>query len=281
MIKTVLEDRRTLTVAALALGLILTAGVVPALVDARPAREIPAPSVEADLSGPHADGWSEVPAADVPMSAAASGLPGADSASVGTVDVQAARSDEQLHIRLQWHDADPSRATDGPRAFADGAAVQLPVDTSAQPAIAMGSASNLVNVWYWRADQGNEELLAGGPGSTTVMSDSAVSTTASHDDDTWTVVYSRALSAGGANRTVVTGDRDLDVAFAVWNGSEMERSGHKAASQWYYFPLGPEESGAPFQTVLWTVAGVAAVVVVLVTIQGVRRTRGGAGGEES
>lgn len=277
--RTLTTDRRVLAVAALALGLIVVAGVVPALVDARPAREIPTTTVDADLSAADASAWEDVPAADVPMAAAESGLPNADGASVSAVDVQAARSAETLHVRMQWDDAAPSRATDDPRVFADAAAIQLPVDTTSQPAIAMGSQSNMVNVWYWRASLGTEELAAGGPGSTTAMEDPAVSVDASHDGETWTVVYSRALEPGGDNRTAITSERDLDLAVAVWNGSEMERSGHKAASQWYYLALGPDEDGAPFATLLWTIAGIAAVVVVLVTVQGVRRTRGQSGGD--
>lgn len=261
--------------------LLVVAAVVPMLAGARPAREIPAPTVEGDLSTADADGWEEVPAADVPLSAAPSGLPNHQQVSVRTVDVQAARSDGRLYVRMQWSDGDANTRVDGPRSFVDGAAVQLPVNTSTQPNIAMGSDRNLVNVWYWRADGETEELLAGGQGSTTELQGEGLSTDARHEDGTWTVVFSRPLTTDVDNRTNVTGEADLDVAFAVFNGSNMERAGRKSASEWYYLPLGPGATGAPFETVLWAIAGIAIVVVVLVTIQGIRRVRGGSGGDES
>jgi DMSO reductase family type II enzyme heme b subunit len=275
-----LGSRKRSLIVVLAM-LIVVASLVPLLASARPAREIPAPTVEEDLSSPDAAGWADVPASDVPLSAAPSGLPGAEQVSTRTVDVQAARSDSDLFIRLQWADADPSTTIDDPQTFVDAAAVQMPVNTSTQPAIAMGSARNMVNVWYWRADEQSEELAAGGPGSTTILSYEGVSTEATHEDGTWTVVYNRPLTPGDTNRTAITGEENLDIAFAVFNGSNMERSGHKAVSEWYYLPVGPDDGGAPFETILWAIAGLALAAVVLVTIQGVRRARDGSGGEGS
>ena len=275
MIETTSRSTRTFVVFAAAL--VLAAAVVPMLVDARPAREIPAPTVEQDLSGVDASGWSDAPAAEVPLSAAPSGLPNADAVATRSVDVQAAQSDGQVYLRLQWHDGEASERADDPRAFADAVAVQLPVDTSEQPAIAMGSQSNMVNVWYWNADTGTEELLAGGPGSTTAFRNQTVQTWAEHtgsrENGTWTVVFSRPVDPAGENRTAITDERDLDVAFGVWDGTNAERSGRKAVSQWYYLPFGPGPGGAPFESILWAVAGIAIVAVILVTAQGIRRVR--------
>jgi complex iron-sulfur molybdoenzyme family reductase subunit gamma len=274
-------DDATLSVILLAATLLIVAAAAPVLVEARPAREIPAPAVEENLSGPGAPGWDEVPAADVPLSAAPSGLPNYQQVSVRTVDVQAARSDGRLYVRMRWNDGDANTRIDGPRSFVDGAAVQIPVNTSTQPAIAMGSERNLVNVWYWHADGRTEELLAGGQGSTTSLSGEGLETYARHEDGKWTVVFSRPMTTETTNRTAITDDADLDVAFAVFNGSNMERAGRKSVSAWYYLPLGPGQSGAPFETLLWVIAGLAVVAVVLVTIQGVRRVRGESGGDES
>jgi complex iron-sulfur molybdoenzyme family reductase subunit gamma len=245
--------------------------------DARPAREIPAPTVEQNLSGTDAPGWSDAPAAEVPLSAAPSGLPNAEAVATRSVDVQAAQSDGKIYLRLEWHDGEASEQADDPQAFADAVAVQLPVDTTEQPAIAMGSRSNMVNVWYWNADTGTEELLAGGPGSTTLFDNQTVKTWAKHtgsgENGTWTVVLSRPIDPAGENRTAITDERDLDVAFGVWDGTNAERSGRKAVSQWYYLPFGPGPGGAPFESILWAVAGIAIVAVILVTAQGIRRAR--------
>ena len=272
-----MTERSLRTFVVFAAALVLAAGVVPMLVDARPAREIPAPTVEQDLSGVDAPGWSDVPAAEVPLAAAPSGLPNAETVSTNAVDVQAARSDGQVYLRLQWHDAEATTSVDDPQTFADAVAVQVPIDTSEQPAIAMGSQSNLVNVWYWSADTGTEELLAGGPGSTTQLDNQSVDTWAQHtgsgENGTWTVVFSRSVDPAGDNRTAITNERDLDVAFAVWDGTNDERSGRKAVSQWYYLPFGPGPGGAPFESILWAIAGIAIVAVIVVTAQGIRRAR--------
>lgn len=277
MIEQLRTDRSTTAFVVFAAALVLAAGVVPMLVDARPAREIPAPTVDRNLSGVDAPGWNDAPAAEVPLAAAPSGLPDAESVSTDAVDVQAARSDGRIFLRLQWHDAQATEHIDGPQTFADAVAVEVPVDTSEQPAIAMGSQSNLVNVWYWNADTGTEELLAGGPGSTTQLDDQSVQTWAEHtgsdENGTWTVVFSRAVDPVGDNRTTITNERDLDVAFAVWDGTNAERSGRKAVSQWYYLPTGPGPGGAPFESILWAIAGIAIVAVIVVTVQGVRRAR--------
>jgi complex iron-sulfur molybdoenzyme family reductase subunit gamma len=138
----------------------------------------------------------------------------------------------------------------------------------------MGSTDNMVNVWYWSASAGTEELLAGGPGSTTEFEDGSLATNATHEDGRWHVVFSRPLETDRANATTISTERDMDVALAVWNGSNMERSGQKATSEWYYLALGPDTGGPPYQAILWTVAGIAIVFTTLITVEGVRRTRG-------
>ncbi|MEF8774231.1 MAG: ethylbenzene dehydrogenase-related protein [Halobacteriales archaeon] len=275
------DGRVAALVVVLAATVLVVSAAAPVLTDARPAREIPAPTVDGDLAEPDADAWSEVSAADVPLSAAPSGVPNYEQVSVREVTVQAARSDGRLYVRVRWTDETANADVDGPRSFADGAAVQIPVDTSTQPAIAMGSTDNRVNVWFWRADNETEELLAGGQGSTTEFEESDLEVTATHEDEEWTVVFSRSLDASATNRTAITDDADLDVAFAAWDGENMERSGHKAASNWYYFPLGTGDEGAPFETLLWALAGIAIAAVVVVTALAVRRTRESSGGGDA
>jgi complex iron-sulfur molybdoenzyme family reductase subunit gamma len=271
------DRTRALTTAAVVGALVLCATVAAPLADARPAHEIPVSDApNADLDGPDAPGWTAVPAADVPLSSAPSGVPNAGDTSVDRVHVQAARSDGELHLRLQWTDPTRNASAATPRAFADAVAVQFPADTSSRPPIAMGGTDNRVNVWYWSADAGTQELLAGGAGSTTPFDRTTVDAAATYDDGTWTVVYHRDVAAEGANRTGLDPEGDsLDVAFAVWNGGNGERAGRKAVSEWHYFPTGSGERGPPYQTLLWTVAGVAIVTVVGVTAFGVLRTREG------
>ncbi|SDN10089.1 complex iron-sulfur molybdoenzyme family reductase subunit gamma [Halogranum gelatinilyticum] len=268
------STRRTGVVAAVVACLVvLTTVVAPAMVSARPANQIPVESVSAgdQPQQPTGEAWDTVPAVGVPMASAPSGLPNASDTSVETLRVQSARTDERLYLRLSWADGTADRNASAPREFADAAAVQVPVNTSARPPISMGSTRNLVNVWYWQAGGETEELLAGGPGTTTSFEGSAVDTSTHYDDGRWTVVMSRDIAANAENRTTFAVDNDVDVAFAVWNGSHMERSGRKSVSEWYHFPLGPGPQGPPYESILWAVAGLAIVGVTLVTAQAVRK----------
>ena len=270
-----MKNRELTLAAALAVALVATTVAVPAMVDARPAYAVPVHDAEtsASLDDPASEDWDAAPAATLHMSSAESGLPNASSTSVEQVDLQAARSNGQLYLKLSWADATRDTSTTDVRQFADAVAVQLPVNESARPPIAMGGASNRVNVWFWRADGTSQELLAGGAGTTTPLDDT-VSNASRYENGTWEVVLSRDLESSATNRTAIPDDQDLDVAVAVWNGSNGERSGVKAASSWHYLALGGGPQGPPYELLLWAVAGAAIVVTTLVTVEGVRRTRG-------
>lgn len=261
----------------LVVWLLAAAVVAPAFVGGRPANEIPVEEAPAgaNLADPTAPAWADVPSVDVPLTSAPSTVPGADRTSVTELHVSAATGADTLYVRVTWPDGTRDVSADDPRRFADGVAVQLPVNVSERPAIAMGSPRSLVNVWYWSGATGGQELLAGGPGTTTSLSNASVRTEATHQEGSWSVVFVRELATGADNRTSITGEEDVDVAFAVWNGSNGERSGRKAVSEWHYLAVGPGPQGPPYAALLWTVAGLAMVIVVLVTGHAVRRYRGG------
>ncbi|MFC5367512.1 ethylbenzene dehydrogenase-related protein [Salinirubrum litoreum] len=258
---------------------VATTALGPALVSARPANQIPVEDVSAaeNPQTPDSAAWDTVPPVTVPLASAPSGVPNASDTSVERLKVQTARTDDRFYVRLSWPDATADRNVTGPRDYRDAVAVQLPVNTSARPPISMGSTRNMVNVWYWQAGGETEELLAGGPGTTTEYETEAVETTTGHDDGRWTVVLSRNIESDAPNRTTLAVDHDVDVAFAVWNGSQMERSGRKSVSEWYHYPLGGGPQGPPYESILWTVAGLAIVGVALVTIAAVRNPGGGEG----
>jgi complex iron-sulfur molybdoenzyme family reductase subunit gamma len=267
------SDRARAAGVLLAALVLVTTAVLPTLVAGRPANQVPVKQVVdgGALSEPQSGTWDTVPTVEVPLSSAQSGLPGASNTSVSAVNVKSARTDGRLYVRLSWADSTADESIAGPRDFADAAAVQLPANTSEHPAITMGSTRSAVNVWYWHADGTVEELLAGGPGTTTLFQNGSVEATATTADGRWYVVYERPLESTAANRTNIRLERDVDVAFAVWNGSNDERSGRKAVSEWYHLALGPGPSGPPYEALLWTVAGLAIVGVATVTVTAVRR----------
>jgi len=264
------SDMVIVAVVVLAVG---AAATLPSISSARPANEVPVESVSANASSPTAPAWGDIPAVTMALSSAPSGLPEASNVSVQSARLQAATNDTHAFVRVSWSDATADRNVTGPTAFFDAVAVQVPTNESARPPIAMGGSNNPVNVWYWSGDGTSEELLAGGAGTTTEFASQSVDARAAHENDSWHVTFTREL-AGDANRTDLDVERDVDVAVAVWNGSYDERAGRKAVSDWHYLALGPGPSGPPYQTILWAAAGLAVLFVSVVTIEGVRRTRG-------
>jgi complex iron-sulfur molybdoenzyme family reductase subunit gamma len=270
-----MNQRQTIiTVALLSIALVVGAVGLPTVATGRPANQIPVSHMPGEgdaLSGPDGAAWSDVETVEIPMSSAPSGLPNAADTSTDSVEVQAARTDSALYVRMRWDDPSRNTSSEAPREFTDAAAMQLPAESGTHPAIALGSQSTPVNVWYWNAQSGTQEIVAGGPGTITTM-EGTVSGNAAYDDDSWTVVFTRDLTVEGENRTQIEMQHDVDAAFAVWNGGNDERSGQHAVSSWFHYPLGPEPSGPPFATLLWTIAGIAIVAIVLITAYAVRRT---------
>lgn len=261
---------------AVAVVLLATAALAPMVAQSRPAFEIPVYDAPADepLSNVSGEGWDRAPPVTIPLSSAGAAVPNADDTTVEEVNVQAARTNERLYLRLSWADATRDSSTASVRSFADAVAVQLPANATARPPITMGGTNNPVNVWYWSGANATEELIAGGPGSTTSFDRTTVETDVSYDDGRWHVAFSRSLGPASDNRTAIPRNADMDIAVAAWNGSNMERSGQKAVSEWYYLALGPGPEGPPYQTILWIVAGIAIVITTLVTLEGVRRSGG-------
>lgn len=222
------------------------------------------------LEDPESPAWEDVDSKTVVLSSADSGLPGASDTAVGFADVETAYTEERIYLRVTWEDAAPADAVTDPQEFTDAVAVQFPLEQDTEPPIAMGSEDQPVNVWYWNAEEGVEELYAGGMGSTTEMDEAAVLATATHTDDEWTVVFTRELDAQERQRTDLDTDRRLHVAFAVFDGNNQERAGIKAASEWHHYPLEPAAGPSALELVLWTLAGLAIVAVLVLTMYGIR-----------
>ncbi len=241
-----------------------------------PANQIPVMTASQSqgrlLSTPTDSAWNNATTVTIPLANAPSQVPNANNTSINRANVEAAHTQDRLLLRISWadgtNDSDvTSSQYETPRinSFSDAAAVQFPANVTQQPGIAMGSPQSMVNLWWWNGEMGQQELLAGGAGTTTPFNQTRLSTNATYQDGRWYVVFSRNLTVQEQNRTSIEMERDVPVSFAVWNGSNGERAGRKAVSEWYTFPFGPGPKGPPYQTVLWTIAGVAIAVVIAVT----------------
>ncbi|MBT3353058.1 MAG: c-type cytochrome [Nitrospinaceae bacterium] len=72
------------------------------------------------------------------------------------VDVRALHSEKKISIRLEWDDSTPDRRIVSTNSFADGSAIQFSLREQDPPLFIMGSADNLVNIWYWNAAMGRK-----------------------------------------------------------------------------------------------------------------------------
>ncbi len=147
--------------------------------------------------------------------------------------VRAAHNGSSIFFHLTWGDPTEDSEIKDTDHFTDAAAVLFPVKGDA-PLTSMGSADQPVNAWYWRADfEEPVSITAQGTGTTVRHLSAGLKAGASFGDGRWSVVISRAIgSPDGSAVTLRPGQigQTAKVAFAVWQGSNRERGGLKAAT---------------------------------------------------
>lgn len=143
--------------------------------------------------------------------------------------VQAAHNGESIFFRLSWTDATKNDSISNTDAFPDAAAVLFPEKGDA-PLTSMGSPDQPVFAWLWRPDlEEPYHVRALGTGSSQRLPARGVAARGEHTGAGWQLVISRRLSGTGAGLLLAPGANGK-VAFAVWQGSEQERGGLKAAT---------------------------------------------------
>lgn len=152
---------------------------------------------------------------------------------LGGLSVRCAHDGKDIAFLLEW--ADPTQNVDFLDGKSpDGAGILFPVKGDA-PLATMGSGSQPVNAWFWRADLGEavEDLTASGLGTVERAGDSQIAAKSKWEDGTWRVVLARPLAADGqaGHAVQLEAGKSVKVAFAVWNGDMGERGGLKSFSQ--------------------------------------------------
>lgn len=182
--------------------------------------------------------WSEITIQEVELGTAP---PVHDSivgqAATTRLRVQGVKTEDGVYFRLQWSDEKPDEGIDDIDRFADGVAIQFAVEGAQDTPILMGDNEHPVNIWYWNAaKQRAENLFAYGFGSLAPVELQDVEAAGKYEDGKWTVVFYRSLTSTEEGVMNFAGSIDIPVAFAVWNGSNRERDGFKAASlDWQTF----------------------------------------------
>lgn len=149
---------------------------------------------------------------------------------LGSLSVRSAHNGKEIAFLLEWADSTQNLDfLDGKSP--DGAGILFPLKGDA-PLATMGSESQPVNAWFWRADLGDagENLTASGLGSVERAGDGQIAAGSKWEGGTWRVVLSRALAAGEQGVPLEAG-KSVKVAFAVWDGALGERAGLKSFSK--------------------------------------------------
>jgi complex iron-sulfur molybdoenzyme family reductase subunit gamma len=158
---------------------------------------------------------------------------------IRVLDVRIARTGGKLLVQMSWVDPTQDSAvlpevpktppetrfrklpTENEERFFDAAAVMFPEKKGAiAPSLQMGDAEDPVQIYYWNAARGPMLMQAAGRG-TTRRTGATFAAHGANEKGRWIVVFELPDLAAGT-----------PLAFAVWNGSQMDRDGRKYFSVW-------------------------------------------------
>ena len=150
------------------------------------------------------------------------------------VRVHALHNGEEIFFHLEWADPNDDEKITDSNVFPDGAGLLFPMSGDA-PLQTMGSKTQPVNAWQWRADFGEQgrNNIAEGLGTTRLTSASHVVCRASWRGGSWQLVISRALAVPDqvGEAVQLRAGAAVKMAIAIWEGANGERGGVKAFSQ--------------------------------------------------
>ncbi len=236
---------------------------------------------------PNSPTWADVQGVDVQLASQALVYPVAPTAESRTLLVRALHNGTHVAFYLEWSDDTRDVAAPGVLdTFPDAVAIQFPTRLGQLPYICMGMVDNPVNIIYWKAGVGAENLVAGaGYGLSPEQRDAlglarspvspvellppnaqVVTAVATYAQGTWRVVMVRPTASVHPLMAQLVPGQPISTAFAVWDGSKGERGGLKATSGWISFVL--EAAAVPTpetRPVTETVPGPAKVVEVTPT----------------
>jgi len=144
-----------------------------------------------------------------------------------------------IFFRYEWDDNTADTMVNDTNLFADALAMEIPYHTGANrisdTSLAMGTQTKPVNIIFWRADLAKpQNIVAGGIGTPQPSSDAQnLQRYQNWRNGTWRIIISRPLSGTSDNQITLLSGASYRVAFANWNGSDKNRNGRKAISNWH------------------------------------------------
>lgn len=153
--------------------------------------------------------------------------------------VRSVYNDHEIAFLLEFPDDTENR---NPPTDPDGCAILItPLDSPAT--VQMMGYAGKANVWHWLANRDTEryekanetmnvvrELTASGPGTQTPMKAQNVDGKGKYRDGKWSVVFKRQLKSLQEDEFELKSGRDMQVAFALWDGVKAETFSRKSIS---------------------------------------------------
>ncbi len=152
---------------------------------------------------------------------------------VTPVRVRSLHNGDAMFVRVEWSEPNPTKEINDITDFADGCGVLFPVAGDAV-ITEMGSVSQPVNAWYWRADLNDKPISVTGTGRGTTIryTTNPVVARSNWGDGVWQVVLGRPFVVAEPHRRMIAlkPGAAVKAGFAVWRGTNQERAGIKAYS---------------------------------------------------
>jgi complex iron-sulfur molybdoenzyme family reductase subunit gamma len=152
---------------------------------------------------------------------------------VTPVKVRCLHNGDAMLIRIEWAEPNPSRELNDVNAFADGCGILFPVAGDAI-ITEMGSVSQPVNAWHWRADYDDKpnSVTSTSRGTAVRYTTNPLAARSTWKDGAWQVVMGRPFVVAEPHRRMIAlkPGTTVKAGFAVWRGSNQERGGIKAYS---------------------------------------------------
>jgi len=145
-------------------------------------------------------------------------------------------------IYITWKDETRDDNIEDLDQFIDSVAVMFPMTDNAQ-SITMGDADNPVNMWFWRADKKHPyDVIAHGFGTSQRRDGEqlGLNVQSEYKEGHWHVVFQRNLRVNLISHQQVSFKPESvsGIAFAIWDGSNKERSAQKSFSgDWQAFEV--------------------------------------------
>jgi len=179
--------------------------------------------------------------------------------SVQMVMVQAAYTEKEMALRVQWDDRSNSKGNDltteykdrdttvyGGTKHPDQIAIQFPArikDPAVRPYFMLGDRKRGVNLWWWQAHN-NELVERNAKGfndqKTQPESSQDIKGEVTYEDGRYTMIVRRNLETADKKNDVQFGTgKFIPIAFNIWDGDRGELGQRRNLTTWYWLQFKP------------------------------------------